>query len=280
MKARSVAMAHSTGQPGTSNTPSQAQPADGGAIALDEISVAAQQPTFGTTGFVATRSTAGMKGNDSILETPATVSVITREELDVRGVQDLNTAVAYTPNVQAVDYPGGQGGPTFTLRGFNANNFDNVYEDGLRYGFNSGITVSEEVSRLLFVYLTFLGAIVAVRERLHLGFDSLVRSLPPAAQRACAIVAHLLMLLATGVFLIGSWQQAVINLGVKTPVTGASMALYYGVGVVFCVSVALMLLVDLARLVSGRVSAQDLVTLNDSAEAAVLPPAEKSTAVA
>ncbi|MGF3027295.1 TonB-dependent siderophore receptor [Methylobacterium aquaticum] len=131
------AQAQASKPPGTSNTPSQAQPADGGAIALDEISVAAQQPTFGTTGFVATRSTAGMKGNDSILETPATVSVITREELDVRGVQDLNTAVAYTPNVQAVDYPGGQGGPTFTLRGFNANNFDNVYEDGLRYGFNS-----------------------------------------------------------------------------------------------------------------------------------------------
>ena len=68
---------------------------------------------------------------------PATVSVITRDELNVRGVQDVNLAVAYTPNVQAVDYPGGQGGPTFTLRGFNANNFDSVYEDGLRYGFNS-----------------------------------------------------------------------------------------------------------------------------------------------
>lgn len=106
-------------------------------VQLEELSVEGQQPTYGTTGFVATRSTAGTKGNGSILETPATVSVITREELDVRGVQDLNTAVAYTPNVQAVDYPGGQGGPTFTLRGFNANNFDNVYEDGLRYGFNS-----------------------------------------------------------------------------------------------------------------------------------------------
>ncbi|MGU3538049.1 TonB-dependent siderophore receptor [Methylobacterium sp. A54F] len=123
--------------PGTSNAPSLVGAAQAGSVILDELSVEGQQPTFGTTGFVATRSTAGMKGNDSILETPATVSVITREELDVRGVQDLNTAVAYTPNIQAVDYPGGQGGPTFTLRGFNANNFDNVYEDGLRYGFNS-----------------------------------------------------------------------------------------------------------------------------------------------
>ena len=35
----------------------------------------------------------------------------------------------------------------------------------LRYAFNSGITVSEELSRWLMVWLTFLGAIVALRER-------------------------------------------------------------------------------------------------------------------
>ena len=33
----------------------------------------------------------------------------------------------------------------------------------LRYGFNTGITVSEELSRWLFVYVTFLGAIVDAR---------------------------------------------------------------------------------------------------------------------
>ena len=42
----------------------------------------------------------------------------------------------------------------------------------LRYGFNSGITISEELSRWLLVWLTFLGAIVAVREHSHLGVDS------------------------------------------------------------------------------------------------------------
>ena len=33
----------------------------------------------------------------------------------------------------------------------------------LRYGFNSGITVSEELSRWLFVWMTFLGAIVGLQ---------------------------------------------------------------------------------------------------------------------
>lgn len=112
-------------------------PAEGGEASFDEISVQGQSPTFGTTGFVATRSTAGMKSNTSILDTPATVSVITREELDVRGVQDIETAVAYTPNVKATDYPGGQGAPAFTIRGFRSIGLENVYEDGLRAGFNA-----------------------------------------------------------------------------------------------------------------------------------------------
>ena len=53
----------------------------------------------------------------------------------------------------------------------------------LRYAFNSGITLSEEVSRWLFVYLVFLGAIVALRERGHLGMDSLVSRLSPLGKQ-------------------------------------------------------------------------------------------------
>ena len=45
----------------------------------------------------------------------------------------------------------------------------------LRYGFNSGIAVSEELSRWLFVWMMFLGAIVGLREHAHLGIDSLVK---------------------------------------------------------------------------------------------------------
>ena len=41
----------------------------------------------------------------------------------------------------------------------------------LRYAFDSGISLSEEVSRWLFVWMTFLGAIVALKEHGHLGTD-------------------------------------------------------------------------------------------------------------
>lgn len=148
----------------------------------------------------------------------------------------------------------------------------------LRYAFNSGITVSEEVARLFFLYTTFLGAIVAMREHLHLGVDSIVRRLPAAGRRACLVVSHALMLFACGLFLQGSWAQAVINLHVKMPVTGISMALFYGAGVVFSVSVGFILLHDLFRAVTGRLAGDELVMVRESEDAAVLdthapPPA-------
>ena len=54
----------------------------------------------------------------------------------------------------------------------------------LRYGFNSGITISEELSRLLFVWLTFMGAVVAFREHGHLGVDMVVSRAPATGKAA------------------------------------------------------------------------------------------------
>jgi TRAP-type transport system small permease protein len=55
----------------------------------------------------------------------------------------------------------------------------------LRYVFNQGNTLSEELSRWLFVDLTFLGAIVVVREHGLVGVDTLVNRLPPAGKKVC-----------------------------------------------------------------------------------------------
>lgn len=122
----------------------------------------------------------------------------------------------------------------------------------LRYGFNSGITFSEEAARLLFLYATFLGAILALREHLHLGIDSLVSRLSPGARRICLIVSQSLMLYATWLLLVGSWDQAVININAKSPVTGTSIAVVYAVGILFGLSTGAMLICSLIRAVTGR----------------------------
>ena len=91
----------------------------------------------------------------------------------------------------------------------------------LRYAFDSGITVSEEVSRWLFVWMTFIGALVALNERAHLGSDMLVSRLPRLGKQVCLVVGHLLMLYITWLLFQGSLAQARINLDVEAPVTGA-----------------------------------------------------------
>ena len=85
----------------------------------------------------------------------------------------------------------------------------------LRYGFNSGIAISEEVARYLFIWLTFIGAVIALHEHAHLGVDSLLRALPRKGRVACVVASDLLML-ATAVLLFhGSWKQTLINLDTR-----------------------------------------------------------------
>ena len=150
----------------------------------------------------------------------------------------------------------------------------------LRYAFNSGITVSEEVSRWLFVWLTFLGAIVALKERGHLGTDMLVSRLPAAGKKLCLVAGHALMLYITWLLFSGSLAQVRINWDVQAPVTGASVAIFYGAGVVFAVCAAALLLLHLARALAGRLSEQDMVMVIESEEAAELEAVLKQQAEA
>jgi TRAP-type transport system small permease protein len=137
----------------------------------------------------------------------------------------------------------------------------------LRYVFNSGIATSEELSRWLLVWLTFLGAIVALREHAHLGVDMLVRALPPRGRLVCFIASYLLMLYADGLLTLGSWKQAVITSGDSAPASGLSVGLFfYSSGLVFGVSAAAILLYDLVRVLNSSASGDDLIAVKESDE--------------
>jgi TRAP-type C4-dicarboxylate transport system permease small subunit len=134
----------------------------------------------------------------------------------------------------------------------------------LRYAFNSGITASEELSRWLFVWMTFLGAVVAMRKHAHLGTDTLVARLPVAGKKACFAIAHLLMLYICWLMARGGWQQTVINYDTTSAVMGASMAWFNISGVVFAVLAGVIILLELWRLVTGQVGDADLIGVTDS----------------
>lgn len=140
----------------------------------------------------------------------------------------------------------------------------------LRYAFNSGIAISEELSRWLFVWVTFLGAVTAIKEHAHLGTDMLVSRLPVWGKKVCLVLGHLLMLYVTWLFFDGSWQQARINWDVEAPVTGASMAIFYASGVAFSICAGFLLVLQLLRVLAGQLSDEELVMVKESEEQAEL----------
>jgi TRAP-type C4-dicarboxylate transport system permease small subunit len=122
----------------------------------------------------------------------------------------------------------------------------------LRYAFDSGITVSEELSRFLFVWLTFLGAVIVMGQGGHLGFDLVARALPRAGQRACRVVSDVLMLGCCVIFLKGAWTQVLLNLGNHAPVSGVPLGWAYAAALVAGLGLGLIVLADLAAALAGR----------------------------
>ena len=138
----------------------------------------------------------------------------------------------------------------------------------LRYGFNSGFTVSEELSRWLFVWMTFMGAIVAMHERGHLGTDSLVARLPVAGKKFCLGASYVVMLFCSWLILRGAWEQTVINMKSTSAVMEVPMGILYASGVVFALSAGAILLNQFWRLLSGQITENELVGIQESEETA------------
>ena len=134
----------------------------------------------------------------------------------------------------------------------------------LRYAFNSGIQVSEEMSRYCFIWLTYIGAMIAMREKGHLGVDTLVKHLPVLGKKVCLFLSESLMLWCNLLFFIGTWKMHGLQVSNVSPVVGISMIWIYGIGYLVAVVMALFNLQVLWRLVTGRIAEDELVQVVES----------------
>ncbi len=139
----------------------------------------------------------------------------------------------------------------------------------LRYGFNSGLDFSEELSRFYFIWITFLGAIIAMRENAHLGLDTLIRLLPRAGKKFCFGLSNALMLGCCALMFYGTWRQHQINATTMSAVTGVPMIWVYGVGYVASLVMGALIAANLVKLATGRITDRDLIQVHDSEEDAL-----------
>ena len=119
----------------------------------------------------------------------------------------------------------------------------------LRYGFGSGIAVSEELSRLLFVWMVFLGAAAAYPAGEHMAFTSLVGLLRrrPLAFRLATLAIRLLALLACVLLARGAWQQVVVGMDSTSVVLGYPVALLPLPALLCAVAIGLMVVWEIVQ---------------------------------
>lgn len=131
----------------------------------------------------------------------------------------------------------------------------------LRYGFNSGLNISEEMSRYFFVWLTFLGAILAFRDHAHVGVETFVRLLGPRGRIVCVVLSNLIILICASVLVWGTWKQHGINASMTAPVVGLSMIWVFGVTYVTGIAVGGVALVRMLMALTGRVSKAEMARI-------------------
>lgn len=121
----------------------------------------------------------------------------------------------------------------------------------LRYGFDSGILISEEISRVLFIWVTFLGGVLVMREGGHLGVDLVTTLLPQAGKRTCRIVSDVAIIACCVLLAVGSYVQTMLNIGNAAPISGLPTGWSYAAGLAAGVAIGAIAFADLVRVAMG-----------------------------
>ncbi|CAM3604948.1 TRAP transporter small permease protein [Bordetella sputigena] len=132
--------------------------------------------------------------------------------------------------------------------------FGNV---ALRYLFNSGINVSDELSRLAFVWLIFIGSVLAMRSHTHMGVTMLVERFGRGARRVTHLFCQLLVLGVLCMLIKGSWDQTLIGMATLLPVTGLPAGIFNLACLYAAVAMALLTLADIVLTLGGAEPALD-----------------------
>ena len=128
----------------------------------------------------------------------------------------------------------------------------------LRYGFNYGIIFSEEVSRFLFVWMVFLGAVLTLHSNGHLGVQMVVKLLPQAGKKVCKFIGDLTTLACCVLMTYGGWKIVILNMANIAPVSEIPIGIVYSSLLVCSIGMGVLLIGSLYRLLTGQMTEQEL----------------------
>lgn len=112
----------------------------------------------------------------------------------------------------------------------------------LRYAFNSGLTWSSELATYLFVWVIFLGAILAAKDDIHIKVDLLTNRLPKGLQKVFLVISNVLVLIALGMLVDGGSKIVLSTHTNISPSLGIPLSLVNASLVVFAIATGLILI--------------------------------------
>lgn len=128
----------------------------------------------------------------------------------------------------------------------------------LRFVFNDSIDIAEELPRFLFVWITFIGAIVALKENTHINVNILIVRLSKNGKKICWLLRQALTFVCGGYIFYGTYLQHEILLYNLSPVMMISMILVYGISYLSGFMFMLHSLINLIRFCTGKVRDSEL----------------------
>lgn len=114
-----------------------------------------------------------------------------------------------------------------------------------RYFFNFALAWAEETARFLFIWLSFMGAVLANAHFEHMNLDLFVKLAPRRIGRLMLIAGNGIVLFILGVLVDGGITMTIQNYNWETPALELSYGVVYSIVPICCF---IMLLQTFARL--------------------------------
>ncbi|MDR2633796.1 MAG: TRAP transporter small permease [Treponema sp.] len=135
-----------------------------------------------------------------------------------------------------------------------------------RYLFSKGFAWSEEIARLCFIYLVYLGSIGAMRDNQHLIIDSILSRVPLIAQRLIYFLVQAGVIWLMVILTRGSWMLMVQNLRDRWVATHFPTFLVYASGLITGIAIGIIALTNIVRLIVMKIPVAELLKIRDSAD--------------
>jgi TRAP-type transport system small permease protein len=120
------------------------------------------------------------------------------------------------------------------------------------------ITFSEEVSRFLFMWVVFLGAVLTLRDNGHLGVHMFTKLLPFAGKRICKLISDVTTLACCGLITHGGWSIVKLEIKNVAPISEIPLGAVFTGLLVCSIGMGILLIGSIWRNLKGEMGEAEM----------------------